>query len=200
MLSFLSSYIELWSWESTRAMMLRRIYVVVFILALGALGPLYVAFPLFADRSTAADSVEQPCSYDAALQNPRGRYTPDPLPDPFVIGQRHILNLPIRNSGSCGWDSRVVLRRDGGDIGEAQPPFSATTSFVAPNTDLSVPIAFTASQEIRIFDSTWRLYTPDGRSFGASFDVSIITHRIEQLPVYPAPPLLDVGNFLRFFA
>lgn len=201
MLSFITSYIGLWSEEWTRAMMLRRIIVLVFIVTLGALGPLYVAFPLFADRSTAVASAEQPCSYDAALQNPQGRYTPDPLPDPFVAGQGHSFELAIRNSGTCGWDSRVMLRREGGDIGEAQPAYSATTtSFIAPNTDLSVPIAFTASQEARIFDSTWRLYTPDGRSFGASFDVSIITHQADLAPAYPAPLLVDSGNFLRFFA
>ena len=167
----------------------RRLLVIAFILILGLLGPYLVAASIFPGARTAVEVGTPPnrCVYDAAPMIPIGRLDPPPAPSPMVTGTLSSMPISIRNTGTCDWDSRVGLRREGGSLADQPAVISAT--FVASRAgSLIVQVPVTVPQQIGTFDSAWRLVTPGGAPFGPLFRFSIITYREGPLPSAPPPP------------
>ncbi len=183
---------------STRAR--RRLYLSAAIaIALGLLGPIFVALPLFPDRSTAVGgSGEQRCVYDAAPVTRPDRLAPAPTPLPFVAGRSASVDLPVLNSGTCDWSESVTLYRESGSLPDA-PAFISATATVGKGL-FTAQIPFTAPATIGVYPSTWRMRTPDNRSFGAAFNLSIATHPEGALPVIPAESPFSLGRLVTFIA
>ena len=184
--------------ESTRAMW-RRTFSIAVILALGAIGPIFITLSIFPDRPTAVGgSGEQRCEYDAATVPPVDRLNPMPVPQPKMAGQATTFELPVLNSGTCDWSADVTLYREGGNLPDTPPFISATTT--ASKGLFTAQIPFTAPATIGVYNVTWRMRTPDNRSFGATLAFSIVTHVEGTAPVIPADPPITFGKLIAFAA
>ena len=180
--------------ESTRAMR-RRALTTAVILALGVVGPIFIALSIFPDRPTAVGgSGEQRCAYDAAPVERIERLAPVPTPRPIIAGRATNFVLPILNSGTCDWDASVTLYREGGSLPDTPPFISATTTMSKALFTAQIP--FTAPATIGAYNSTWRMHTPDNRSFGAPLAFSIVTYREGFQPVYPADPPITFAKIM----
>ncbi len=186
-----------WARESTDALR-RRLLVLAVVVALGLVGPIFIALPIFPDPSTSIASEESTCLYDAAPEQPNNRLLPAPTPRPVIAGQPTTLELHVRNSGTCAWDDRITLQREGGSLTEAAQVVSATET--ASNAFLTARIPLTVPLQDGVYHSTWRMRAPDGRSFGAPLTLSILTHPDGVDPVYPVEPLIAPGRLMTFIA
>ena len=184
--------------ESTRALG-RRVLSLAVVIALGVMAPIFIALSIFPDRPTAVSgSGEQRCVYDAAPVARVDRLAPLPAPKPFAAGRAATFDLPILNSGTCDWSESVTLYGEGGSL-PGLPPFISATATVAKNL-FTAQIPFSAPATIGVFHSTWRMRTPDNRSFGATLTFSIVTHPEGATPVIPAEPLITPGKLITFIA
>jgi len=186
-----------WRREATRAA-LRLASVGAIIVGLGVIGWSFIALTIFPDRSTAVASNEQPCVYDAGPAQ-SDRYSPPPRPAPFVAGQLAGVELSVLNRGTCSWDTRLTLQRQGGSLPTA-PLVVSVTQETLPDAFLQVQIPFTAPLTVGVYDSIWRMRAPDGQPFGAPIRFSIITYPEGAAPVYPAESPLTLGGLVKFFA
>jgi regulator of protease activity HflC (stomatin/prohibitin superfamily) len=175
---------------STRGL-LRLALLAAIVALLGVLGPAFIALPIF-DRPTSAASSEATCVYDAEP----GRESVKP--QAVVAGQPISLELLVVNSGTCAWDARVTLRREGGNLTAA--PQSAAAGEIGAQAPLQVGLPFTAPLEIGVYSAIYRLRTPDDRAFGAPLTASILTYPAGGAPVYPADPPITAGKLVTFLA
>ena len=176
--------------ESTLGL-LRLAFLAAILALLGALGPTFIALPIF-DRPTSVASSEAACVYDAEQGRELDR------PGPVVAGQPTALELFVVNSGTCAWDARVTLQREGGSLPAA--PQTATAGEIGPQALLRVGLPFTAPLEIGVYSAIYRLRTPDDRAFGKPLTVSILTHPADAAPVYPVDPPITLGKLITFLA
>jgi regulator of protease activity HflC (stomatin/prohibitin superfamily) len=164
--------------------------VVAVVVALGLLGPYFIASAVFPDRRTAVEGLDTKgrCIYDAAEVQPENRLAPPPTPSPVITGQTTVWNLPVKNTGSCDWDAGVALYRESGSLTDTLPLMSATLT-VGQGGIFAAQIPFTTPMAIGVFDSNWRMRTPEGQGFGPSFSFSVVTYHEGEAPRYPARPL-----------
>ena len=182
--AFAADVREWWGRETTDATR-RRLYTLVMIVALGALGPIFIALPIFPDPATAipGESDGNPCVYDADPATPRDRLQ-EPTPIPVVSSVTTTLPFDIRNTGTCPWDGATTLRReDSNPIAASQTITPAGT--VAPEGVFRADISFAAPPADNVLlNFLYRMYAPDGRSFGAPIEVSLITYPLGGEPNY----------------
>ncbi len=173
-----------WARETTDAMR-RRLLILVMFVALGALGPLFIALPIFPDPPTSipGESDGKPCAYDAALANPPDRLR-ERTPIPVVSGVTTTLPFDIRNTGTCPWDGTTALRReDGNPIAASQTITPAGT--VVPSALFRADITFAVPPvNDALLNFQYRMYAPDGRGFGAPIKISLITYPLGGEPRY----------------
>ena len=73
-----------WGARETTGAQRRRLLVLAMFVALGALGPIFIALPIFSDPPTSIPGERDgnPCIYDAAPASPPDRLRgPTPIPD-----------------------------------------------------------------------------------------------------------------------
>lgn len=181
---------EWWKREATYALR-RRVYLAAIVVVLGLIAPYFIAWSIFFGSRTSIEGREAGlrCTYDAEPAQPIDRLAPLPTPSPVVSGQQAHVELALRNTGTCNWDGRAALFREGGSLTDTLPLISATLT-VSRGGVFTAQVPYRAPSAIGVFDSNWRMRAASGQSFGASMSFSIITYREGELPRYPRPPLL----------
>ncbi|HET7091055.1 MAG TPA: hypothetical protein VFL17_20675 [Anaerolineae bacterium] len=190
--AFAADMREWWTRETTHALR-RRLYVLVMFVALGWLGPNFIALSIFPDPPTgiSGESDGILCAYDAAPANPPDRLR-GPAPIAVVSGITTTLPFDIRNRGSCPWDGATTLRREDSSLIVASQTITPAGT-VAPNGVFRADITFAVPPvNDALLNLQYRMYAPDGRSFGAPIKISLLTY-----PLGGEPKFLqqrNVGN------
>ena len=70
----------------------------------------------------------------------------------------------VTNSGSCNWDSVIVLKLISGDA--MGVPSEQALYPARAGTQATLRIVFTAPQNIGTYQSAWQAFAPDGTAFG----------------------------------
>ncbi|HLF25670.1 MAG TPA: NBR1-Ig-like domain-containing protein [Anaerolineae bacterium] len=183
-----------WTRESIRARR-RLVFVVGLLLLLGSLGAAFITLPIFPDPPTLITSGEEACVYDSAPEHLPSRLGPAPTPQPVVAGRPGMLNFYVRNVGTCAWDNRVTVYREGGNYTSAAQVFGSIQT-TSQGAFLPVSIPYTAPLSSGVYQAVYRMRSPDSRSFGKPIVISIITH-LEGSPVtYPSEPPINAVTLL----